>query len=1199
MTVNDNAIEKVVDASNNTLTATDGKYTVNDIDFALALNEGVPSATYDLPVGSADTTLANTSYTFTVGEKAIEVIIVDGAITKVNVNNTEVCTAAGTYVVDNKSLKVAYADGALTAQTADINSPDISSAVNENATTYSMTYTFKVGEKTVSVETTGDSITYNGESVTDNKITVDGVEVTLNVDNNVVTGATYLGSYSDVGNVSQNIIETGTESSRDYVIGVGDDTYTININFDDDGNISAISTAAQNVTVNNKTLTIGDYTLTFDGTKDNLSLETVTPNLNDIESNQLFLLGGIANADGITVDNTAKTVTLKASNLNGEAVTLTNSGSNEYKLALADDVPQASTSATNGWTALSNNEATYYIGCTESYTLAEDAKSISCSAAQADTNQFTLKGIKTTEGITVDENGIITITAANIIDNPTEGSKIEFTVADGVTTDYTLALADDAPKSVDDPENIAIELANGTTTIDKDGLYKFAADYTGTLTIASTAKNVRLVGAGSQLFNVYIDASAVTGANLWIENLDINSGDKINVIKFGSGTNYLTVKGTNSLIDTASYGGNDKALINVGGGLNIIGDGSLTAKLDSSWTWVPAIGSDRYQNLSSSAINIGGSVTLDVEVNGGGQIIGAGSNNGSIGNISIGSTAKVSAKTDGNDGGIGSGGYQVGSVGTVTYGKNATINGTKGTVDNVTADNIIARFEPTNAGYDWIDLIDGSSTRRKLTKTAGYTLDGDQKTLTYAAEEYTDLFTLKGIKSTEGITVENGVDKSVVTISKANLIDNPTEGATVELTVVEGNNHTLAVADDILPVMTAEGDPFMMSGTGGYTISVDGVYQFAEGFSGTVKIESTAKNVRIIGAGSQLSNVYIDASAVTDANLWIEDLNIRSTVNANVIKFGSSTNNYLTVKGENTLVNTYSSYSAGSAVINVGGGLNIIGDGSLTVQLTGGYANSAAIGSNRFQNLSSSAINIGGNVTIDAYAKFGGAGIGSGQKGSIGNIFIGGKATVGSSTGLEDVTGIGKGYNGSVGTITYGKNATVTNKGTVITDEQKTDNVSADSLTEQTEIIHDLYGYMSTSDDALTYKKMATTAGYNLNETANNTLTYHAPTFVDGDDDSFTIKGITSTDELSVVGKTVIVKAAALKQEEVTIVSEDYTLALASDVSVPTKTAAHFTDIVDSETIYKSESSSAGYTWRLIPSRSVPLRRWRRPISSR
>lgn len=64
-------------------------------------------------------------------------------------------------------------------------------------------------------------------------------------------------------NVSHNVTEGGAESSRDYVIGVGDNAYNINITFDTDGNISALSTNDQTVTVDNtnKTLTIGDYTV--------------------------------------------------------------------------------------------------------------------------------------------------------------------------------------------------------------------------------------------------------------------------------------------------------------------------------------------------------------------------------------------------------------------------------------------------------------------------------------------------------------------------------------------------------------------------------------------------------------------------------------------------------------------------------------------------------------------------------------------------------------------------------------------------------------------------------------------------------------------------------------------------------------------------------------------------------------------------
>lgn len=262
--------------------------------------------------------------------------------------------------------------------------------------------------------------------------------------------------------------------------------------------------------------------------------------------------------------------------------------------------------------------------------------------------------------------------------------------------------------------------------------------------------------------------------------------------------------------------------------------------------------------------------------------------------------------------------------------------------------------------------------------------------------EATDLFTLKGLKSKDKITVdENGV----VTLKASNLVDNPTAGTKVELT---GDGYTLALADDV-PQAEAAGIK-AMSGTSGYTISADGVYKFAEGFTGTVTIGANAKNVKIIGASSTLSNVSIDASAVSGINLWIQNLVISSTEEKNLIKFGSG-DNYLTVKGTNTLTDSAMGVSYDQALINVGSGtLNIIGDGTLTAEMTGSESYGAAIGTD--YRGTGGAINIGGSVNITAKNGWHGAGIGAGD-------------------------------NGSVNSVAYGTGATVTNNGTVISDDQK------------------------------------------------------------------------------------------------------------------------------------------------------------------
>lgn len=171
--------------------------------------------------------------------------------------------------------------------------------------------------------------------------------------------------------------------------------------------------------------------------------------------------------------------------------------------------------------------------------------------------------------------------------------------------------------------------------------------------------------------------------------------------------------------------------------------------------------------------------------------------------------------------------------------------------------------------------------------------------------------------------------------------------------------------------------------SGYHTITEDGVYSLANGYSGTITIN--AQNVKLTqeNFANQLDNVSIVASG----NLWIEDLNIANSSNQNVIQFQGS-GNYLTVKGMN-VVNQNASATSYHAAINVGGGLTIAGDGRLNVSTS---TEGAAIGSNAYGTAGD--ITIGGSVVVTANSTQGAA-IGTGFINStIGNISIGNSATI-------------------------------------------------------------------------------------------------------------------------------------------------------------------------------------------------------------
>ena len=191
-----------------------------------------------------------------------------------------------------------------------------------------------------------------------------------------------------------------------------------------------------------------------------------------------------------------------------------------------------------------------------------------------------------------------------------------------------------------------IIITNGTTSITADGIYEFAPDYTGTLTIS--ASNVEIMGpsSGVTLNDVYMVDNGLK--DLYLKNVSVvNTQDK-SAIAFDSSTNNtLHLLGVNSIRESPSTPGTikSKATINVGGRLSIVGNGNLD--IESSFSATGAIiGSN--DGDSCGDIAIGQSVNISVHSGwpSSAACIGSGGNGASCGNITIGSNAKISAIKD-------------------------------------------------------------------------------------------------------------------------------------------------------------------------------------------------------------------------------------------------------------------------------------------------------------------------------------------------------------------------------------------------------------------------------------------------------------------------------------------------------------------------------------------------------------------------
>lgn len=235
----------------------------------------------------------------------------------------------------------------------------------------------------------------------------------------------------------------------------------------------------------------------------------------------------------------------------------------------------------------------------------------------------------------------------------------------------------------ENPETLGLGGTSDDGIINSDGVFVLRRGVNNvTIPVADGVQNVKIVQEDptETLHGIYIVGPSSGGANIWIENLNIQNRADGSIIKFSGADNFLTVKGTN----TINYGNNNdynKAVINVGDGLTLEGDGSLSIK-NFGLATCSGIGVDQDYHNSSTNITINGG-TYDIWINDDGAGIG-GSVNSTIGDIII-NGGNISVRSL-NGAGIGSTGDTTWSTGNcatgnsrskagnIIVGKNATIN---------------------------------------------------------------------------------------------------------------------------------------------------------------------------------------------------------------------------------------------------------------------------------------------------------------------------------------------------------------------------------------------------------------------------------------------------------------------------------------------------------------------------------------------
>ncbi len=233
-------------------------------------------------------------------------------------------------------------------------------------------------------------------------------------------------------------------------------------------------------------------------------------------------------------------------------------------------------------------------------------------------------------------------------------AKIEVATISATATDTT-------PADTTSAETI---ISSGNKTIQNGGTYTIAKNFTGTITL-DTTEVVTIDGlSAGNLKNVNVVTKSAN-SNLTIKDLTVTN-ESGSVVTFGTGTNNkLTLAGKNDLKTSDTWA----AVINIGGGLTIDGTGSLDVTAGSQGA---GIGFNSYADSSANITINGGTITTSCLDLGHGAGIGSGCN-GSIGNISIGGSAKITS-TSYDGAGIGSG--DGGSCGNISIGGSAKVTST-------------------------------------------------------------------------------------------------------------------------------------------------------------------------------------------------------------------------------------------------------------------------------------------------------------------------------------------------------------------------------------------------------------------------------------------------------------------------------------------------------------------------------------------
>ena len=580
-------------------------------------------------------------------------------------------------------------------------------------------------------------------------------------------------------------------------------------------------------------------------------------------------VNGVKSANGISLSGT--TVTVSNSALNQGTVTVNNG----YTLVLGSNVTQPATTAAN-W-SLSGTTATYKNASTSAgYKLANNQ--ISYVTASGGDTLVNVSGVKATGGLAIDTtNNKVTVSNAALnqgtvtVNNGYSlvlGSDVTQTATtaagwnlSGTTATYKNA-STSAGYSLDNNQIVYIPNSGGENLVtisgikSTDGLAIDTANKKVTVSATSlnqtnvTISNGYILERGSDVVQTKTTTAGwapISGNTATYKNAHISAGYKlennqISYVAESGGENLVTVNGVNSTsgltinttnkkvtVSNASLNQN-KVTISNGYTLELATDVTQTKTTAADWTFKDSAAT---YNLTST------SAGYKLENN---QI--------SYVAASGGQTAVKVSGVKSKDG-----------LTIDTANKKVTVTAKALGTSKVTINNgytlaLAAGVQKPSTSKAWV-YKDSTATYRQ-TKTAGYTLADNKKSISYSAKSTKDFVTVSGVKSKNGLTINT--TKKQVTVAAA---------ALNKKKVTVDNGYTLALAKKVAKSSTEKAAWSLNKSkstatykgsykTAGYTLASDKKsVSYVEGTtaktSATVKGAAATKGLSLVSLGNNSS----------------------------------------------------------------------------------------------------------------------------------------------------------------------------------------------------------------------------------------------------------------------------------------------------------------------------------------------------------